>query len=151
MKKVEFSTVIDASPREVWETMFHPESFKKWVGVSWPGCYYEGSWKEGEKLTFLSPGAWGSEVLIIVNRQYEYVLLRHVAVVKEDGTIDKSSKMAKSWIGTTLGYSFRKIKNQTQVTIEITIATEWAEAFSAGWKKALEELKRICGRREVKQ
>jgi hypothetical protein len=59
--------------------------------------------------------------------------------------------MAKTWIGTTLGYSFRKRNGGTQVTIEITIDPEFAEGFSAGWKKALEELKRMCGRSEVKQ
>ena len=151
MTKVEFSTIIDVSPKKVWDTMFHPESFKKWAGMAWPGCYYEGSWKAGEHLTFLLPGSWGSKALIIVNRPYEYVLLRHTTIVNEDGTLDKTSKMAKFWIGTTLGYSFRKKNGSTQVTVEITMNPEWVEMFSVGWNKALGELKKICMRREIEQ
>jgi hypothetical protein len=151
MKKMEFSTIIEASPRNVWDAMFRVESSRKWIDVSWPGCYFEGNWKEGEHIKFLSPNGTGRECLVIVNRPYEYVLARHVAVVKKDGSRDRESKEAKSWIGTTLGYSFRKKDSHTQLTVEMTITPEWEEQFSKGWPNALEELKKICGRSEVKQ
>src|SRR5687767_8870663 len=60
MKQLKFSIQINAPKKKVWDTMLQPETYKKWVNVSWPGSYNEGKWATGEKMKFISSGQGGT-------------------------------------------------------------------------------------------
>jgi uncharacterized protein YndB with AHSA1/START domain len=143
MKKLEFKTVIAASRQKVWDTMLTPETYKKWVAASWPGSYYEGNWKKGENIRFLSPSGGGTVATIQELRPYEYILANHVAVINQDGTEDRDSDVAKGWVGTTESYTFAEKNGKTEVKVEINTSPDWEKMFTDGWPDALAKLKEI--------
>lgn len=143
MKKLEFKIDIAASRQKVWDSMLQPESFKKWVAASWPGSYYDGNWKKGESIRFLSPTGGGTLAAIQELRPQEYILAKHVAVINGDGTEDRDSDVAKGWVGTTESYTFTEKNGKTEVKVEINTSPEWESMFSDGWPDGLAKLKEI--------
>jgi uncharacterized protein YndB with AHSA1/START domain len=143
MKKLEFNITIDADRQKVWDTMFNPATYKEWVSVSWPGSYYQGTWKKGENIRFLSPSQGGTMANLVEYKPYEHVLAKHVAVITPDGSEDRDSDIAKGWIGTTEAYTFTENKGKTTVAVELNTSPAWAEMFSSGWPNALTKLKEL--------
>jgi uncharacterized protein YndB with AHSA1/START domain len=144
MKKLEFKIAIAASRKKVWDTMQDPKTFKEWVNAGWPGSYFEGKWKQGENLRFLSPGQGGTMATLVEHRPYEFTLAKHIAVINADGTEDRESDAAKGWIGSTEAYTFTEKNGTTELKVEILTYPEWETMFSNGWPGALGKLKEIC-------
>ncbi len=146
MKKLEFKIDIAANPQKVWDTMLSPETYKEWVNVSWPGSYYEGNWKQGENLRFLSPGRGGTLATLIEHRPYEFSMAKHIAVINSDGTEDRDSEVAKGWIGSTEAYTFTENDGETELKVEVNTNPGWEKMFTDDLPKALGKLKEICER-----
>ena len=146
MKKVEFKIDISAGRQKVWDIMFNPKTYKEWVNVSWPGSYYEGTWKQGENVRFISPGQGGTMATLVEHRPYEFILAKHIAVLNSDSTEDRDSEIAKGWIGTTEAYTFTENNRETNLKVEVNTNPEWEKMFTDGWPKALAKLKEICER-----
>jgi uncharacterized protein YndB with AHSA1/START domain len=146
MKKLESSIEIAAPAKKVWDTMTSPETYKEWVNVAWPGSFYKGKWKKGENIKFLSSRNEGTLATLVECKPAEYVLAEHIAVLKSDGTEDRDSKEAKSWIGTTEAYTFREKNGKTELKTEMNVEPEWESMLGDGWPKALAKLKEICER-----
>jgi uncharacterized protein YndB with AHSA1/START domain len=144
MKKLEYKINIKASRKKVWETMLDKETYKQWVDVAWPGSYYEGEWKEGNNLRFITPDGSGTLVTLIKHKAYELSYAKHIAVLNAGGVEDRESDVAKGWIGTTEAYTFTEAKGVTELKVEINTNPDWAEMFNDGWPKALSKLKEIC-------
>ena len=144
MKKLEYSIDIDATPQQVWEKMLTQETYKQWTGVAWPGSYFEGTWKLGESLRFISPSGGGTKARITEFKPYEHILALHEAVILKDNSEDRDSEMAKGWVGTTEAYTFTKTNNGTRLLVEINTNPAWEKMFDEGWGKALAKLKEIA-------
>jgi uncharacterized protein YndB with AHSA1/START domain len=146
MKKLESSIEITAPAKKVWDTMTDPETYKEWVNVAWPGSYYKGNWKKGENIKFLSKTNEGTLANLVECKPAEYVMAKHIAVLKADGSEDRDSKEAKSWIGTTEVYTFTEKNGKTELKTEMNTEPEWEEMLGDGWPKALAKLKEMCER-----
>ena len=144
MKKLEYRIKIAGDSKKVWETMLHPETYKEWANASWPGSYFEGVWKQGENLKFISPGQGGTLAALVEHRPYEYILAKHTAVLHPDGSEDRESGIAKSWIGITESYTFSEINGETELLVQINTRPDWEKMFNNGWPNALLKLKEIC-------
>ena len=144
MKKITFNIDIDAKAKKVWETMINAETYKEWTNVSWPDSYYEGEWKQGANVRFLSPEGGGTLATILEFKPYEFILAKHIAVINSDGTEDRDSDAAKNWIGTTESYVFAEQNGKTELSTEMNIDTEWEKMFTDSWPKAMAKLKEIC-------
>jgi len=73
-------------------------------------------------------------------------LAKHIAVLKSDGSEDRDSREAKSWIGTTEAYTFREKNGSTELRTEMNVEPEWEKMLGDGWPKALAKLKELCER-----
>jgi uncharacterized protein YndB with AHSA1/START domain len=144
MKKLEFKININAPRKKVWKIMLDKETYKEWVGVSWPDSYYEGEWKEGNDLKFITPDESGTLVTLLKHKPYELSHAKHIAVLIDGGEEDRESEVAKSWIGTTETYTFTEAKGVMELKVEINTNPDWAEMFNDGWDKALGKLKEMC-------
>lgn len=144
MKNIEYKIHINAPKQKVWETMIQPDTYKKWVAASWPGSFYEGEWKENEKIKFISKDGSGTMVLIEVFKPYDYISAKHIAVLLEGGKEDYDSDVAKGWIGTMESYTFNDLNGETDLTVKMIINPEWQKMFDDGWPNALKKLKEIC-------
>jgi uncharacterized protein YndB with AHSA1/START domain len=145
VKTLKFDILIDATPQKVWDTMLEKETYKQWAGVSWPGSSYTGEWKQGASIRFTGDeGGGGTYAEITELEPYKKVAADHVAVILEDGSLDRESDMAKGWIGTTEAYTFTGENGGTKLDVELTTNPEWASMFEEGWPKALEALKQLA-------
>jgi uncharacterized protein YndB with AHSA1/START domain len=146
MKKLESQIEIAAPAQKVWDTMTGPETYKEWTNVAWPGSYYKGEWRKGQNIKFLGSSNEGTLATIVECKPAEYMLAKHIAVLKADGTEDRDSKQAQSWIGTTEAYTFREKNGRTELKTEMNVEPEWEAMLGDGWPKALAKLKEICER-----
>jgi Activator of Hsp90 ATPase homolog 1-like protein len=146
MKQLIFTINITAAKQKVWETMLHPVTYKEWVDAAWPGSFFEGAWKEGENLRFISENGSGTLATLLEYKPYTYIFAKHIAVLNPGGIEDHDSDIAKGWIGTTESYTFTEKNGATALTVELTINPEWAQMFNDGWPKALAKLKEVCER-----
>lgn len=146
MEHLEYKVVISAPAKKVWDTMLQEETYKQWVAKSWPNSFYEGKWAKGEKIRFIGPDGSGTLAEIVELKPYESVLARHVAALGKGGVEDRTSEMAKGWIGTTEGYKFTEHAGKTTLEVFIETTPEWRKMFDDGWPAALDELKKITER-----
>lgn len=144
MKHLEYSIKINADKRKVWNTMLDRETYKEWVNVSWPGSIYEGKWAKGENISFITPGMGGTLANITEYKPYEFVLATHIAVITSDGSEDRESNGARSWIGITESYTVTQQNGMTDLKVDIETNPEWEKMFDDGWPDALEKLKEMC-------
>ena len=59
MKKLHFSTLINAPKEKVWNKMLGGDSYRAWTEVFGPGSHYVGDWNKGSKMLFLAPEETG--------------------------------------------------------------------------------------------
>ena len=145
METLEFKIDVNANKEKVWDTMLQLETYEQWVGVSWPGSTYQGEWKQGQHLKFVSKDQGGGTMAKLLEfRPYEYVHAEHVAMLNPDNSEDRDSDMAKGWIGTTETYAFNEKNGKTEVKVQIKTAPAWADMFNEGWPNALAKLKELC-------
>jgi uncharacterized protein YndB with AHSA1/START domain len=149
MEKLEYKIVIAAPAKKVWETMLEKETYEQWVSKSWPGSTYQGKWEKGEKIRFAGSDGSGTLAELIEVRPYENVLARHIAVLQQGGVEDRTSDIAKDWVGITEEYRFAEHNGKTTVTVLIQTTPEWKKMFDDGWPMALEELRQIAERKRA--
>jgi uncharacterized protein YndB with AHSA1/START domain len=149
MEKFEYKIAIAAPAKKVWETMLQQETYKQWAGKAWPGSSYEGKWEKGEKIRFIGPDGSGTLAEMVEVKPYESVFARHIAALGRGGEEDRTSEMAKGWVGTTEGYKFTEHNGTTTLTVSIETSPEWRKMFDDTWPGALEELKKISERQKA--
>ena len=146
MEHLEYKVVISAPAKKVWETMLQEETYKQWVAKSWPNSFYEGEWVKGEKIRFIGPDGSGTLAELVEVKPYEKVFARHIAVLGPGGTEDRTSEVAKGWIGIIEAYKFTEHLGKTTLTVSMETPPEWKKMFDEGWPGALEDLKELTER-----
>ena len=144
MKNIKYEIHINAPGQKVWEMMTQPDTYKKWTNASWAGSYYEGEWKQGEKIKFISKDESGTLALIEVCNPYDYISAKHIAILLKGGEEDSDSDIAKGWIGTLESYTFCEKNGETDLTVDIVTNPDWQKMFDDGFPNALKKLKEIC-------
>ena len=146
MKKLHFSTIINASKEKVWDTMLGKETYNAWTKVFAPGSNYEGDWSQGSRMVFKDPVENAGMVSEIAeNRPYEYISIKHLGMIK-DGVEDMDSEEARKWSPAFENYTFQEVDGRTEVLIDIDTPEEYAEMFEGMWPQALEKLKDLAER-----
>mgnify|MGYP000853278384 CR=1 FL=1 len=142
-EQLDFSIIITAPKKKVWDTMLGKETYKKWTSAAWPGSNYEGEWKEGETLFFFGPDKSGTKAKLVEHRPYVYTKAEHVASL-DKGKEDTESEIAKIWIGSTESYAFSEKDGHTTLDVTMHVTSDWADMFKKDWPTALNKLKEIC-------
>lgn len=145
MEHLEYKVEISAPAKTVWESMLQEATYKQWAGKGWPGSTYQGKWAKGEKIKFIGADGSGTLAEITELKPYQTVLAKHIAVL-DKGKEDRTSDVAKGWIGINERYTFQERNGNTTVTVSIETNPEWRKMFDDGWPKALDELKRVSER-----
>lgn len=144
MEKLKFSIAIACDKQKVWDTMLQPETYKEWVGASWPDSSYKGQWVENADIRFICEDGSGTLAHIESLVPYQYILAKHVAILNAGGVEDRDSEFAKNWIGITESYTYNAMPEGTELVIEIQTQPEWKAMFVEGWPNALAKLKTMC-------
>jgi len=147
MKTLHFETTIDATPQRVWQAMLDKETYVQWAGAAWPGSSYHGEWKQGAHIRFTGDDGGGGTLAEITELDpYSHIAMKHIAIILEDGKLDRESDMAQGWIGSTETYTFTAENGSTKLDVEITTPPEWSEMFEDGWPDALDALQQLAER-----
>ena len=146
MKKIEYKININAPAEKVWNSMLNRDTYNEWTNVSWPGSSYEGNWKQGENIRFVGPDGTGTLAHFKEVKPHKYIGAEHIAVLGKGGVEDRTSDVAKGWVGTLENYTFNEANGKTELTVEIHTNPAWEKMFNESWPAALNKLKEIAER-----
>jgi hypothetical protein len=143
MKTLHFSTLIQAKPETVWNTLFSPDTYRQWTAAFAEGSRFEGSWAKGENIRFLGPDGSGMLAVIADNRLHEFLSIKHLGFIK-DGIEDTTSPEVLSWAPAFENYTLSALGTSTELKIDMDCSEKWQEYMEGAWPKALVSLKAIC-------
>lgn len=140
VKRIQFTTKINAPADVVWRHVTSPESYRHWTSVFAEGSYFEGSWEQGSKIRFLSPSGDGMLSEIAESIRNEFISIRHLGFIT-NGVEDTTSDAIRAWAPAYENYTFRALHEGTEMVVDQDVAAEWEEHISEAWPKALRLLK----------
>ena len=145
MKKLTFSTTINAPKDRVWRTLLDDETYRKWTSPFHEGSYAVTDWKPGSKALFLGPDGSGMVSRIAEHRPDQYLAIEHVGMVK-GGVEDTTSDDVKKWAGAQETYTLHENGAQSTLLIQMDSTDEHTQFFQDTWPKALATLKQLAER-----
>lgn len=143
MKRLHFSTAIQAPRELVWETVIGPVTYRIWTAAFTEGSYFEGTWAQGQRMRFLAPGGNGLVSEIAELRPREFISIKHLGEIK-GGVEDTESEAVRSWTPCFENYTFTQVGAATELTVDMDMAESFEEYMTKTWPKALSLLKALC-------
>ncbi len=147
LETVSFRIVIDASPETVYNTLTDPANFKTWTAPFQPTSYFEGEWKQGSTIHFLSLDESGNRMglisKVIENVPFGQITLQHFGLIQEGKEITDGEEV-EAIKGAIEQYTFVSKGGQTELEVKTEIFIELKDYFEETWPKALQVLKQLC-------
>lgn len=143
MKKLQFTTAINAAKDKVWDALWKEENYKRWTAVFSEGSYAESDWQEGSKILFLSGNGDGMYSQIEKKIPGEFMAFKHIGMVKDKIELPVDEQ-TKSWSGATETYRLSESGGVTTLLVELDITEDHANYFNEAFPKALAEVKKIA-------
>lgn len=145
MKKIHFSTTINAAKEKVWKTLWDIDTYEKWTSAFMEGSTVKtDNWNEGTKIQFLDAKGNGMVSSVQANKPNEYMSFKHLGEIK-DGKEDTTSESVKLWAGAEENYTLKEKDGKTELAIEMDTSGADFEAFLIKtWPKALENIKSLA-------
>jgi uncharacterized protein YndB with AHSA1/START domain len=146
LKRLQWSVDIAAPAFKVYQVVVGPESYKQWTSAFGDGLYFDGSWQKGQRIRFLTPSGHGVVSEIAENRPNEFISIRHLGYIADDGVEDTSSEAIRAWAPAFENYTFTATPQGTRLTVDQDMTDDFVNMVEA-WPKALDELRALCENR----
>lgn len=143
LKRLQFSITIAAPVARVFDLMTEPESYRQWTDAFMEGSYFEGSWQQGQRIRFLSPGGDGMVAEIAEHRPNEFISIRHLGYIVQD-VEDTDSEAVRAWAPAYENYTFEATPEGTKLVIDQDVTEEFEGYMAEAWPQALARLKALC-------
>jgi uncharacterized protein YndB with AHSA1/START domain len=143
LERLQWTVDIAAPASTVYEMLVGPESYRQWTSAFGDGLYFEGSWQTGQRIRFLTPSGHGVISEIAENRPHEFLSIRHLGYIADDGAEDTSSDAILAWAPAYENYTFTATPQGTTLTVEQDITDDF-ESMVDAWPRALGILKALC-------
>lgn len=143
MKKLEFKTVIDASPEKIWEVLLGKDTYPIWTAVFAEGSNVKTDWKKGSKAIFLDGKGNGMVSEIAENIPGKFLSIRHLGDVI-NGKEDQESEKVKEWAGAYENYTLTEVDGQTAWSISLDIVEDYEDYMMDTWPQALKKVKELA-------
>lgn len=147
LETIHFQILINASPEIVYNTMIDPEHFKTWTATFQPTSHFEGDWKQGSTIHFLSLDEAGNKMGLISkikeNVPNQRITLEHFGLIQEGQEITEGEEV-EAIKGATEQYTFVSKDGQTELIVKTEVFIELKDYFDETWPKALQTLKQLC-------
>ena len=143
MKRINFTSHINASPEKVWNVLWNDSTYRQWTSAFSEGSYAESDWKEGSSIHFLSPKGDGMFSIIDKLIPNEIMSFTHLAIMKE-GVKQPEDETTKAWSGSKEIYTLKRSGNRTDLKVELDSTDEFADYFSNTFPLALEKVKSLA-------
>ncbi len=147
MKRLKFTSTINASAQKVYDTMLgltNKETYNQWVAVFNPTSTFEGNWEKGSKIYFVGYDENGNKAgmvsEIVEHIPAEFVSVRHYGFL-QDGKEITTGELVEKWSGGFENYTFSETNGITTVTVDLDTIDEYLGYFNESYPKALVALK----------
>lgn len=145
MKKLIFTTQINASKERVWDSLWEDQNYRYWTSVFAEGSSAESDWQEGSRILFGDGKGSGMISKIARKIPNEFMSFEHLGEIK-DGVEDFATAEEKGWAGALENYTLREEGGTTTLTVELDYNEEFAGYFQDTFPKALEKVKELAER-----
>ena len=152
MKRFKYDVSIQRPVSKVYDIMLglsNKSSYEEWTSLFSPTSTYEGNWRSGSKMLFISLDDKGESAgmvsRILENRLNKFVSIQHYGMLKSGEEITEGPEV-EGWAGGLENYSFEEKNGMTIVSIELDSAEEYEEYMNNLYPNALIKLKEICER-----
>lgn len=146
LKRLQWSVDIAAPASRVYQILVGPESYKQWTSAFGDGLYFEGSWQQGQPIRFLTPSGHGVVSEIAENKPNEFISIRHLGYIADNGIEDTSSEAIRAWAPAYENFTFTAAPQGTTLTVDQDMTDEF-EGMVEAWPRALAKLKALCENR----
>lgn len=143
LKKISFSTTINATKEKVWNVLWGNDTYKEWTSVFSEGSSAVSDWNEGSKILFLDGKGRGMYSKIDRKIQNEFMSFRHIGEVK-DGVEQPVDEKTQSWSGSTEDYILKDKDGATELTVEMDMMEDMLDYFNKTFPTALENVKKLA-------
>ncbi len=143
LKKVNFSTIINASKEKVWNALWDNENYKKWTAAFSEGSSAVTDWNEGSKILFLDGKGSGMYSIIHKKIPGEIMSFKHIGEVK-DGIEQPLNEKTEAWSGGLETYTLKETEGKTEVNVELDVPGDFMDYFTTTFPVALENLKNLA-------
>jgi uncharacterized protein YndB with AHSA1/START domain len=143
MKTLHFSVRIKAPKEKVWKVLWEEDTYRTWSGIFSSGSYAISDWKEGSRISFLSPNGDGMLSTIHKKVPNELMSFKHLGTL-QGGVEQPESQESRKWKGAMENYSLEETDGTTLLTVSMDIAEDHEEYFKKIFPKALEKIKALC-------
>jgi uncharacterized protein YndB with AHSA1/START domain len=140
MKKISFTTTINASPEKVWEVLWSERYYREWTSAFTPGAYAESDWKEGSTIRFLSPQGEGMRSLITKKVPNKHMAFRHLGPIAGGKDVEPDEE-SREWIGATEDYLLEAADEGTVLKVEVDVTDKHESYFQETFPRALKRIK----------
>ncbi|MCD6066692.1 MAG: hypothetical protein K0S33_1518 [Bacteroidetes bacterium] len=143
MKRLQFTTDINAPREKVWDALWQDQNYRKWTSVFAPTSYYITDWKEGGKIQFLSGDGTGMYSTIEKMQRPDFMFFKHIGEMKE-GKEQPLNESTKSWTGSMENYTLKEANSVTTLSVDIDVTDDHVESFANIFPKALQLVKELA-------
>ena len=143
LERLRWSIDIAAPTSSVYQMLIGTRSYTQWTSAFGDGLYFEGSWQKGQRIRFLTPSGHGVTSEIAENRPNEFLSIRHLGYIADDGVEDTSSEAILAWAPAYENFTFTATPQGTRLTVDQDMTDEF-ESMVETWPKALIKLKALC-------
>ena len=134
--------LINATPQQVWNTLWNQQSYKVWTNAFCAGSYYEGEMKYNERIKFLSPDGNGLSSVVRVCIPFWQISFEHLAAINK-GIEDFDSPEFVGWKGAKETYTLTEVDGSTNLEIYQEVNVQKDDYFAKMWNVALENIKNL--------
>lgn len=150
MKTLTFQVHINAPVIQVYDHMLglkDKATYERWTALFDPNSTYEGNWKKGSRIYFVSKDQEGLNqgmvAIVSENIPHEFVSLSHIGHL--EGGREILTADADPSIGEMLeSYTFVEKDGVTSIDIRVDCEDKYEDYFRESWVLALQKLKQDC-------
>jgi uncharacterized protein YndB with AHSA1/START domain len=140
LKKISFSTIINAPTDKVWKVLWDDETYRAWTSAFTEGSHAVSDWNEGSKILFLDGKGSGMYSTIAKKIPGEQMSFRHIGEVK-DGIEQPLNEKTEAWSGGLETYNLKESGGATELTVELDVPGDFMDYFTNTFPKALQKVK----------
>lgn len=143
LKKINFSTTIQAPKDKVWNALWNDENYKTWTAAFAEGSHAVTDWQEGSKVLFLDGKGDGMFCTIAKKVENEYMSFKYNGEVKNHVEIPADEKKS-AWVNGHENYTLKEDNGSTTLSVEMMVTEDMMDYFTKTFPKALQLVKEIA-------
>lgn len=137
MKKIQFSTTINAPKEKVWDILWGDSTYRKWTAPFSEGSHAETDRNEGSKVLFLDGKGNGMYSVIDKKVSNAEMTFKHLGEIKD------GEEKEVSWAGAKESYFLNGEHGVTQLKVEMDMDETFKDYFEKTFPQSLQIVKQL--------